>query len=754
MVDINRDPDLADRRLLQTARCLHNSEASINPQLFQMGTAGFVTTVAGLLCLLYSSEAGTNSTSTGGSTCNFEGSLCDWTQSDNDNLQWSLQAGPTPTRLGSKILTGPSYDHTFGTARGFYVYLETLTVRSGQFADLLSKNVFSEDVELEFWYYLHGLSMGSLKVLMWSVGQPYPAMNDMPEWTVSRETGDNWNKAALTIQSNMTQYKIILRAEAGGRGTSDIAIDDVTLKVVNATVVTPSQTEIDGPASGQESVLFSCNFDFGSICAWQHPRFGVMKWLVRTDSSPTSRTGATRDHTSGRGRFAYIETSSRGGNNLTPGAMALITSPPITAEIGCPVVMTFYYNMFGQDIGQLQIQLKNLTPSNVWNLTGPQHTNGDTWTKARFQLPDVVEGKTFQLNIVAFRGDGPYGDICIDDLTITQDCGALPDNQTTSSEQMVDGTLMSSADVWFCDFEEPCEFEQSTNDQFDWSLNSGPTSTRYTGPNDDHTLGNRTGHYLFIETSKIAPGGISPSQIAGDMVTLRSPAFSPVSGCSYTLTFFYSMYGRSTGSLVVKMKGQHSSLWSRSGQQTPNGDTWRQASVTLPIKPGQAILQVEIEGVRGDSYLGDIAIDDISLNQNCANKTTTATTTTVASTASTTTSTKATTPSITTSTTTSSIKTASTSSLPTTKRLTTSTAANTAKPGASELVSTSSTVTAGTTSGRTAGTTFGLTAPPGGDLTSAPSGVSTRQQADETTQSSGTGPSGKISGLYSELCSP
>ena len=53
----------------------------------------------------------------------------------------------------------------------------------------------------------------------------------------------------------------------------------------------------------------------------------------------------------------YIETTSTGGNNLTPGLMAVTTSPNITAEPGCPVFMSLYYNMFGKDIGQLEIHV-------------------------------------------------------------------------------------------------------------------------------------------------------------------------------------------------------------------------------------------------------------------------------------------------------------------------------------------------------------------------------------------------------------
>ncbi|GFS09786.1 hypothetical protein ElyMa_001306700 [Elysia marginata] len=70
-------------------------------------------------------------------------------------------------------------------------------------------------------------------------------------------------------------------------------------------------------------------------------------------------------------------------------------------------------------------QVDYLQPSTVWSINGQQHTDGNTWTKAEFQLPDVLIGKRFQFMVTAVRGDGPYGDICIDDLSIVQVCSKL-----------------------------------------------------------------------------------------------------------------------------------------------------------------------------------------------------------------------------------------------------------------------------------------------------------------------------------------
>ncbi|GFR89798.1 MAM domain-containing protein 3, partial [Elysia marginata] len=163
-------------------------------------------------------------------TCTFEATYCDWVQSDKDNLQWSFQAGTTPTRSGGQILTGPTLDHTFGASKpGFYAYMETSRAREGYFADLVTKNVINGNSELEIWYYMFGLSMGSLEVVMWQSGVDYPAASVAPEWSVKGSHGDHWVKETVHIRNTATPYKIIIRARTGGRGTSDVAIDDVTL---------------------------------------------------------------------------------------------------------------------------------------------------------------------------------------------------------------------------------------------------------------------------------------------------------------------------------------------------------------------------------------------------------------------------------------------------------------------------------------------------------------------------------------------
>ncbi|XP_016379938.1 MAM domain-containing glycosylphosphatidylinositol anchor protein 2-like [Sinocyclocheilus rhinocerous] len=127
--------------------------------------------------------------------------------------------------------------------------------------------------------------------------------------------------------------------------------------------------------------------------------------------------------------------------------------------------------------------------------------------------------------------------------------------------------------------------------------------------------GSKQGFYMYIETSR--------PRKEGDTARLLSPTFSvapknPYSISSppaYCFSFYYHMYGKHIGTLnaFVKQKGQSTSdagpAWSLSGNQ---GDRWRQAKIS--IHP-TASFQVMFEGIRGPGIEGDIAIDDVTLEE-------------------------------------------------------------------------------------------------------------------------------------------
>jgi hypothetical protein len=81
------------------------------------------------------------------------------------------------------------------------------------------------------------------------------------------------------------------------------------------------------------------------------------------------------------------------------------------------------------------------------------------------------------------------------------------------------------------------------------------------------------------------------------------------------LSFWYYMYGATIGSLnldVYHDGGWENNVYSLTGQQQTTGtDSYYEAVVDLSSYTGQ--IQLRLRGVRGTSYTGDIAIDDINI---------------------------------------------------------------------------------------------------------------------------------------------
>ncbi|XP_072170530.1 thyroid hormone-induced protein B-like [Diadema setosum] len=155
-----------------------------------------------------------------------------------------------------------------------------------------------------------------------------------------------------------------------------------------------------------------------------------------------------------------------------------------------------------------------------------------------------------------------------------------------------------------CNFEYgTCGWQQSPYDDFDWSRNSGVTPSSGTGPSGDHTTG--YGYYMYIETS-------SPRYF-GQNARLTSPAqYLYGSQC---LTFWYHRYGSTINSLNVYKSASTSPssddmFFSLNGT---SGNAWYKAEISIDnyAQP----FYITIEGVCGNSYRGDIAIDDIMLSQ-------------------------------------------------------------------------------------------------------------------------------------------
>ncbi|XP_060580568.1 MAM and LDL-receptor class A domain-containing protein 1-like [Ruditapes philippinarum] len=142
-----------------------------------------------------------------------------------------------------------------------------------------------------------------------------------------------------------------------------------------------------------------------------------------------------------------------------------------------------------------------------------------------------------------------------------------------------------------------CDWQQDVTDDFNWI--KGLNGYWHTGPSYDHTTGE--GYYIYVD---------SYNNDKGEIARLMSPMQS--SG-QYCLTFWYSMYGRDIGALnvYIKMKDGNKTVIFSKNKDIGVPAWWKSV---LNINAHDSY-QIVIEGIIGDGYRGDIAIDDISINK-------------------------------------------------------------------------------------------------------------------------------------------
>ncbi|XP_066477683.1 IgGFc-binding protein-like [Tiliqua scincoides] len=161
-----------------------------------------------------------------------------------------------------------------------------------------------------------------------------------------------------------------------------------------------------------------------------------------------------------------------------------------------------------------------------------------------------------------------------------------------------------------CSFDtDLCSWRQSSSDSTDWTRHKGPTPSPTTGPSFDHTTGD--GYFIYLDGSRAEEG---------DVAHLVSPTCS--SHKPQCFRFWYHMYGVArTMSLRVYVASGSAApelIWSASGNQ---GNRWWKAEVSVAH---QGSVQVILEGVRGEDYRSDVAVDDISVVDGyCSEPTTT-----------------------------------------------------------------------------------------------------------------------------------
>ncbi|CAH1799699.1 unnamed protein product, partial [Owenia fusiformis] len=371
----------------------------------------------------------------------------------------------------------------------------------------------------------------------------------------------------------------------GGNCTEDCKIVEQRIRYYGGDAECPADNETETrtvECTKSPCRRISCDFQSISACSFSNDISTGYLWREGNGQTATSFTGPDSDHTTGQesGKYIYLEASD------VPREGEVRISTPVFESYGESCV-TFWYHMKGYYMGTVNVYVEDESSSvfsldeKVWSSFGHR---GLLWN---FAYIDIPNRSTFRIVFEGVRGSASNSDAAIDDVLIRE------------GPCTVAGLGVS------CDFEDQylCGYSQSQEDTLEWSWETIATPTTSTGCSSDHTNGDGTGHYLYIEASNIQAGRRAE-------LTSALSEFNP--GDKKCLTWWYHMNGVNTGDLLVNadIASNKSTIatWSRSGAQ---GNTWLQGELT--VSPGVDVT-FSFSATRGSGgSKGDICLDDILL---------------------------------------------------------------------------------------------------------------------------------------------
>ncbi|MFC2111053.1 BspA family leucine-rich repeat surface protein, partial [Bacteroidota bacterium] len=162
-----------------------------------------------------------------------------------------------------------------------------------------------------------------------------------------------------------------------------------------------------------------------SVCAaptgWTNATSDDIDWSAHSGTTGSSSTGPNGDHTSGTGKYMYIEAS--GCYNKT----AYLESPVLNFSSYTGIALEFWYHMYGSSMGSIVVEVSvnggttwNTTP--VWTISGQQHnSSSDPWTMASVNLSSYTGTgmSSVKIRFKGVTGSQYYSDMGIDDVTIS-----------------------------------------------------------------------------------------------------------------------------------------------------------------------------------------------------------------------------------------------------------------------------------------------------------------------------------------------
>jgi chitodextrinase len=347
----------------------------------------------------------------------FENTLGAWTQSTNDDVNWTVDANGTPSSN-----TGPSS----AFQGSYYVYVEASSPNYPNQRAILNSPCFDlsslSDATFSFKYHMYGAAdMGTLDLeISTDSGNSWSSI-----WNQSGNQGNAWQTASVDLSSYVgSAVQLRFNRFVGGTWQADVAVDDISLSESGS-------TGGNGCVSGISSYPYSESFE-NTIGAWSQSSSDDLDWTVDANGTPSSGTGPS---SAAQGSY-YIYVEASGQNTGYPNKRAIITSPCFDLSAVVSASFSFQYHMYGAaDMGTIDLEVSNdngASWTSLWSQSGNQ---GNSWQSQTVNLSAYI-GESIQLRFNRFVASTWQADLAIDAINLTTATSAK--TETSKGEDIAD----------------------------------------------------------------------------------------------------------------------------------------------------------------------------------------------------------------------------------------------------------------------------------------------------------------------------
>ncbi|XP_064622931.1 MAM and LDL-receptor class A domain-containing protein 1-like [Lineus longissimus] len=342
--------------------------------------------------------------------CNFEEDLedCFLSNSRDDRTDFVR----TDSCFGT---TSPCLDHT--TGKGYYlVFRAEFSVPDDQ-GSLNSPWMVFEKKQVCFGGFFQGAGASSAKILVQKLD--YKHVDIEYPMTISWQW-EEWN-TTITISG---PFRIVLIASSHGDDTASVSVDDMYISPgkcnktprpvpTTARPVTSRPSTVFPKPTTKPNALFMTDFDGNG--GDFHDEVGFFSWSANIGETPSRGTGPASDHTTGAGRYMYVEVSTP----RRTGDVFKMVSDDVQTSTDF-VCLTFWLSAQGRHLGEFRAQIVDAHSYNIYDevINAPYSPGNTDWTMKSLQA-HVMKGEV-RIVFIATR-ERWSGDYAVDDVTLKAD---------------------------------------------------------------------------------------------------------------------------------------------------------------------------------------------------------------------------------------------------------------------------------------------------------------------------------------------